>query len=31
MLRADNFCPFALAENEVPTITNPLGVKSCRR
>jgi carbon-monoxide dehydrogenase large subunit len=27
MPRADNFCPFALAENEVPTKTNPLGVK----
>ena len=27
MPRADDFCPFALAENEVPTATNPLGVK----
>ena len=27
MPRADNFCAFALAENEVPTQTNPLGVK----
>jgi hypothetical protein len=27
MPRADNFCAFALAENEVPTKTNPLGVK----
>ena len=27
MPRADDFCPFALAENEVPTTTNPLGVK----
>jgi carbon-monoxide dehydrogenase large subunit len=27
MPRADNFCSFALAENEVPTGTNPLGVK----
>jgi carbon-monoxide dehydrogenase large subunit len=27
MPRADNFCPFSLAENEVPTKTNPLGVK----
>jgi carbon-monoxide dehydrogenase large subunit len=27
MPRADNFCSFALAENEVPTKTNPLGVK----
>ena len=27
MPRADNFCSFALAENEVPTATNPLGVK----
>jgi len=26
MPRADNFCTFALAENEVPTRTNPLGV-----
>jgi len=24
--RTDNFCLFALAENEVPTQTNPLGV-----
>ena len=24
--RADNFCSFTLAENEVPTATNPLGV-----
>jgi carbon-monoxide dehydrogenase large subunit len=27
MPRADDFCPFNLAENEVPTQTNPLGVK----
>ena len=27
MPRADNFCSFALAENEVPTKINPLGVK----
>jgi len=27
MPRADNFCDFALGENEVPTRTNPLGVK----
>jgi aerobic carbon-monoxide dehydrogenase large subunit len=27
MPRADNFCPFVLAENEVPTGKNPLGVK----
>ncbi len=27
MPRADNFCPFELGENEVPTKTNPLGVK----
>jgi aerobic carbon-monoxide dehydrogenase large subunit len=27
MPRADNFCAFELAENEVPTKTNPLGVK----
>jgi aerobic carbon-monoxide dehydrogenase large subunit len=27
MPRADHFCAFALAENEVPTRTNPLGVK----
>jgi carbon-monoxide dehydrogenase large subunit len=27
MPRADNFCTFALGENEVPTNTNPLGVK----
>jgi carbon-monoxide dehydrogenase large subunit len=27
MPRADNFCAFALGENEVPTKTNPLGVK----
>ncbi|HEY4405756.1 MAG TPA: xanthine dehydrogenase family protein molybdopterin-binding subunit [Xanthobacteraceae bacterium] len=27
MPRADNFCAFSLAENEVPTKTNPLGVK----
>ena len=27
MPRADNFCTFELAENEVPTKTNPLGVK----
>jgi aerobic carbon-monoxide dehydrogenase large subunit len=27
MPRADNFCAFALAENEVPTKTNPLGGK----
>ncbi len=27
MPRADNFCPFDLGENEVPTSTNPLGVK----
>jgi hypothetical protein len=27
MPRADNFCSFALAENEVPTGTNPLGVR----
>jgi carbon-monoxide dehydrogenase large subunit len=25
--RADNFCTFTLSENEVPTRTNPLGVK----
>jgi CO/xanthine dehydrogenase Mo-binding subunit len=25
--RADNFCPLELGENEVPTKTNPLGVK----
>jgi aerobic carbon-monoxide dehydrogenase large subunit len=27
MPRADHFCTFALGENEVPTKTNPLGVK----
>jgi carbon-monoxide dehydrogenase large subunit len=27
MPRADHFCPFDLGENEVPTRTNPLGVK----
>jgi carbon-monoxide dehydrogenase large subunit len=27
MPRADDFCTFELAENEVPTRTNPLGVK----
>jgi len=27
MPRADNFCKFVLGENEVPTKTNPLGVK----
>jgi carbon-monoxide dehydrogenase large subunit len=27
MPRADDFCDFALSENEVPTRTNPLGVK----
>jgi aerobic carbon-monoxide dehydrogenase large subunit len=27
MPRADDFCAFALGENEVPTRTNPLGVK----
>jgi carbon-monoxide dehydrogenase large subunit len=27
MPRADNFCTFDLGENEVPTKTNPLGVK----
>jgi carbon-monoxide dehydrogenase large subunit len=27
MPRADHFCPFDLGENEVPTKTNPLGVK----
>jgi carbon-monoxide dehydrogenase large subunit len=27
MPRADNFCAFKLSENEVPTKTNPLGVK----
>ena len=27
MPRADDFCDFALGENEVPTKTNPLGVK----
>jgi carbon-monoxide dehydrogenase large subunit len=27
MPRADNFCEFKLSENEVPTKTNPLGVK----
>jgi carbon-monoxide dehydrogenase large subunit len=27
MPRADDFCPFVLGENEVPTKTNPLGVK----
>jgi len=27
MPRADHFCPFELGENEVPTKTNPLGVK----
>jgi aerobic carbon-monoxide dehydrogenase large subunit len=27
MPRADNFCDFVLSENEVPTKTNPLGVK----
>jgi carbon-monoxide dehydrogenase large subunit len=27
MPRAGDFCPFALGENEVPTRTNPLGVK----
>jgi carbon-monoxide dehydrogenase large subunit len=27
MPRADDFCTFALGENEVPTKTNPLGVK----
>jgi carbon-monoxide dehydrogenase large subunit len=27
MPRADDFCTFDLAENEVPTRTNPLGVK----
>jgi carbon-monoxide dehydrogenase large subunit len=27
MPRADHFCAFELAENEVPTATNPLGVK----
>jgi carbon-monoxide dehydrogenase large subunit len=27
MPRADNFCTFELGENEVPTKTNPLGVK----
>ncbi len=27
MPRADDFCAFALGENEVPTKTNPLGVK----
>ena len=27
MPRAENFCDFALSENEVPTKTNPLGVK----
>ena len=27
MPRADNFCTFVLGENEVPTKTNPLGVK----
>jgi carbon-monoxide dehydrogenase large subunit len=27
MPRADLFCPFELGENEVPTATNPLGVK----
>ncbi len=27
MPRADNFCAFELSENEVPTKTNPLGVK----
>ena len=27
MPRADLFCDFALGENEVPTKTNPLGVK----
>jgi len=27
MPRAIDFCPFVLGENEVPTKTNPLGVK----
>jgi aerobic carbon-monoxide dehydrogenase large subunit len=27
MPRADHFCTFTLGENEVPTKTNPLGVK----
>ncbi len=27
MPRADNFCPFVAGENEVPTKTNPLGLK----
>ena len=27
MPRADDFCTFELGENEVPTKTNPLGVK----
>jgi carbon-monoxide dehydrogenase large subunit len=27
MPRADDFCSFELGENEVPTKTNPLGVK----
>ena len=27
MPRADDFCEFELGENEVPTKTNPLGVK----
>jgi carbon-monoxide dehydrogenase large subunit len=27
MPRAVDFCPFVLGENEVPTKTNPLGVK----
>jgi carbon-monoxide dehydrogenase large subunit len=27
MPRADNFCPFELAENATPTAKNPLGVK----
>src|SRR5260370_16042036 len=27
MPRADNFCPFELAENSTPTDRNPLGVK----
>ena len=27
MPRAGDFCPFVLGENEVPTMTNPLGVK----
>jgi aerobic carbon-monoxide dehydrogenase large subunit len=27
MPRADDFCDFELGENEVPTKTNPLGVK----